>query len=70
MNDNESHEVLDLYAEIIDDVGGYGHLNSIDSNDIGSHIPLGDISNPIELSQNDPQGSQIALQATIHNVYT
>ena len=50
MNDNESHEVMDLHTETIGDMGGYGHLNSIDSNDIGFHISLGDVSNPIELS--------------------
>lgn len=44
MNDNESHEILDLYADTIGDVYGYGQLNSIESNDVGSHIFLGDVS--------------------------
>ena len=57
INDNESREVLNLHAETIGNVGGYGYLNFIDSNDIGSHISLGDISNPVELLQDDPQGS-------------
>lgn len=34
-----------------------------------SHVSLGDVSNPIELSQDKPRGSQVATQTMIHNIY-
>ena len=64
---------MDLQAATIGDIGGYHHVTFIESQDsieMITHKFLGDITNPIKLSQDEPWSSQIATQTMIYNVYT
>lgn len=57
MNKNEEREVVDLHAKTIGHIGGYNHhtlIESQNSTDLSPHLSLGNVSNPIELSQDNP----------------
>ena len=64
---------MDLEAATIGDIGEYDNVifkESQDSIEMVSRNSLCDVSNPIDISQDEPRGSQVATQTTIHNVFT
>ena len=73
INVNEKPEFVDLEAATIGDIGEYDNVifkESQDSIEMVSRNSLCDVSNPIDISQDEPRGSQVAAQTTIHNVFT
>ena len=58
-------EFVDLQAATIGDIGEYDNVIFIESQDsieMVSRNPLCDVPNPIDLSQDEPRGSQVATQ--------